>query len=403
MYTKGSMQSPDVGNPDIKPHFGQRAFDKLRKLVTRQSSVSKQQEPAQVEQASVSITTDTQEQIGTIREELSQFTSTELAEKEETPHDGEEVDVTETVVASVVPEEAVVEKNPNFHESPSLDELAEKLLQPEQIHLLEKYGITAASIEKAKAIAQDIARLPNEAVKEKLEVLREHTKVFMNDKSNFEGYRQVMDMVFDDNLAYVQVNPGISGSEGRVDTTGSDEELIKNPENYNTVKLHMQVPDHLVPFVGLLMGQAIKIRQASQESSLITVPVGWKMFAGFASVQRAEIARIVYYIPGQFTNPNSGAMMCFENGVDVIAPIAKIMDIGGLREEVREESDVVAPSFNTSVKVDGAIVPNLFVAMGHSHLRREMERRGILGEVFDPEKNYAVAREPIIGELREYT
>lgn len=299
------------------------------------------------------------------------------------------------------------ELNQNFHAAPSLNELVQKLLAPEQLHVLEKYGITASSIEKAQTIAQEITSMPNTAdgVTKKMERFQEKTRQFLNDKSNFPGRSQFFhDRVMNDKLAFVTINLSDGDFEKHVDIHATNEELTANPENFNKLKLHLQVPDHLVPFVGLLLGQAMKNRLIDdfEKKPEADVPLSWKIFAGFQGIHRADIARIVYYMPGKFTDSDKRTMRCFENTVQIFAPIAQAMDIGGLQQEAHEENDVVFPSFNTPLKVNGRIIPNLFFAMGHSHLRREMQRRGILGEVFDKSRNYAVPKGAELNDLAKY-
>ncbi len=276
----------------------------------------------------------------------------------------------------------------SFHDAPSVDEVANKLLEKENLAMLNRLGISEKGVRDAWDIARDLSNYSNEDYKEKHEKFRKQSGDFLNDKSHLAdpASSKLHSYALSQGSDYVMVN--IAGSESTVaKVQDPDEKLLNDPSNTGKLKVHIQVPDNFVPFVGLLAGIALlasegRARSGGDESF---GTVSFKLWTSFRSKWKAEGARIVLYIDQPLEKR-------FKDTIDTVTPLLELMDIGGLKHEAFEDDDVMPPVLNTPVKKDGKPVPNLYMAFGHSMLRDEMHRRGIIGQVFDESKNYAIPR-----------
>lgn len=301
------------------------------------------------------------------------------------------------VDSTVTSEEEVIEiaENPSLHEAPSLEDVATRLLAAENRALLEELGISSRAVIDAKKIAEDLAAFTNEQFKEKHKELRKATDSFLEDKSHYANPAEMnfASYVYSQGSDYVTVNAFGRTHEGVAKIDDSDERLISDESHTSEMKVHVQVPDNFVPFVGLLAELALiaKSRGINKRDATVTA----KFYTGFLSKYKSDQARIVFYLHRPIEE-------CFKETVDIIVPLLKLADIGGLKTEVNEDMDVTPPSFNTPVKSEGRITPNLYTAFGHSHLRRELDRRKLLGVVFDESKNYAVPKNYDQSKLKGY-
>ncbi len=287
--------------------------------------------------------------------------------------------------------------------APTIDELTERLLQVEALDILKKFGISEATIQRVSTFAKELQQLPNTQYQEKLKRLKTAVDGLINEKSTFDAQTMVHDMVMvDSQQGFVTVNN--FGGHNSIDKDASDDVLLTNPENTGEAKIHVQVPDDLVPMIGPLLMVALKdhaLNDYSAGKDKTDVAVSSKIFSGYRSIPRADVSRIVFYMNGQFAEGNDTGINCFRATADIIAPLMEVMNIGGLVNNAQTENDVKPPSYNAPLKHDGKEVPNTYFAFGHSFLRNELAKRGLLDKVYDPQHNSAIPR-ALTTQMQEY-